>query len=53
MKTENVKNTILAESNKSNNRSNSAIIKGNTSSKPNTPRPEIKPVATTQKETKK
>jgi hypothetical protein len=53
MKIENVRNIILAESEHSGKGSNSNVIKGNSSSKPNTPRPPIRPAATTQKETKK
>ena len=52
MKIENVRNIILAESEHSGKGSNSNVIKGNSSSKPNTPRPPIRPAATTQKETK-
>lgn len=53
MQDQNNNRTITAETKKKPNSPNSDIIKGNSSSKPNEPKPNIKPVPTTPKEPKK
>lgn len=47
------KKSIQAESKTGSKDTNRSNIRGNSSSKPNIPRPDIKPVATTVKEPKK